>query len=65
MNEYRCAVCGKFIGYEEDVVTDYTPDNVFGPEEIIHMHLGCSGVIQEEEESFNAGLAKVLNESKS
>jgi hypothetical protein len=40
---YRCTVCGRFIGYgEANIITDFTPDSAYGPEEISMRHSNCT-----------------------
>jgi len=43
-HDFRCSVCGKFIGYNEipdNVHTDFTPDTEYTTEEILFTHKHC------------------------
>jgi hypothetical protein len=42
MNEFRCAVCGKYIGFNEmennEINTKYTPDSDYSIEQFEYEH---------------------------
>ena len=40
-NEFRCNICGRFIGYKERIDIQYTPDTEYTYEEYTYTHIKC------------------------